>query len=205
MTSQQFIVFGPLMLAVCTIMVTALYIIIAGWATTERRRRLFGRLWVLWPCLFGGAIPPFVRSYGAALGIDLHKGVCSTEQFAQMLVLVLLGLFVPAYGVLGFIARCCPALWQRFTSLLPPRDAVLPNSSEREPAPFSVRPCPHCGIHRVGKVRGLHRLAEGVTFAILFLFGFLPGIIYYIYMESVPYCTGCGRRVRFAPVQPHRA
>jgi hypothetical protein len=23
----------------------------------------------------------------------------------------------------------------------------------------------------------------------------IPGIIYYIYMESVPYCSGCGRRV----------
>ena len=32
-------------------------------------------------------------------------------------------------------------------------------------------------------------------FIILFFLFIIPGIIYYIYMESVPYCSGCGRRV----------
>jgi DNA-directed RNA polymerase subunit RPC12/RpoP len=55
--------------------------------------------------------------------------------------------------------------------------------------------CPHCGSHAVGKVRGLQGIAE-VFICIILLFAFLiPGIIYYIYMESVPYCSGCGRRV----------
>jgi hypothetical protein len=54
--------------------------------------------------------------------------------------------------------------------------------------------CPHCGSHSVGKVRGLHGIGEGfICFFLLFLF-FIPAIIYYIYMESVPYCSGCGRR-----------
>jgi hypothetical protein len=47
----------------------------------------------------------------------------------------------------------------------------------------------------VGKVRGLQGVGEVLTAAILVVALLIPGIIYYIYMESVPYCSGCGRRV----------
>jgi hypothetical protein len=57
------------------------------------------------------------------------------------------------------------------------------------------RVCPHCGSHQVGKVRGLQGFGEVMICIILFFLGIVPGIIYYIYMESVPYCSGCGRRV----------
>jgi len=55
--------------------------------------------------------------------------------------------------------------------------------------------CPRCGSHSVGKVRGLQGIGEVFVCVILFFLFILPGIIYYIYMESVPYCSGCGRRV----------
>jgi hypothetical protein len=68
------------------------------------------------------------------------------------------------------------------------------------PAPASLavgggRACPHCGSHQVGKVRGLQGIGEVFVAVILFFLCLIPGIIYYIYMESVPYCSGCGRRV----------
>ncbi|MGH7984535.1 MAG: hypothetical protein ACREFF_15535 [Candidatus Udaeobacter sp.] len=36
---------------------------------------------------------------------------------------------------------------------------------------------------------------EAMTFIVLFFFFIIPAIIYYIYIESRPYCSGCGRRV----------
>jgi DNA-directed RNA polymerase subunit RPC12/RpoP len=60
--------------------------------------------------------------------------------------------------------------------------------------------CPHCGSHSVGKVRGLQGMEEVSQCAVLLLLFLIPGIIFYIYMESVPYCSGCGRRVRAVDV-----
>lgn len=56
--------------------------------------------------------------------------------------------------------------------------------------------CPHCGAHTVGKVRGLQGVGEVAIAIVLLLMCIVPGIIYYIHMESVPYCTSCGRRAR---------
>jgi len=64
----------------------------------------------------------------------------------------------------------------------------------REPRSASGRKCPHCGSSSVGKVRGLQG-GEVLIAVILFFLFVIPGIIYYIFMESVPYCSGCGRRV----------
>ena len=55
--------------------------------------------------------------------------------------------------------------------------------------------CPYCGEYGVGKVRGLQGAGEVFIAIILFFFYLIPGIIYYIYQESVPYCSSCGRRV----------
>ena len=55
--------------------------------------------------------------------------------------------------------------------------------------------CRHCGSHSVGKVRGLQGVGEVFVAAILIFLFIIPGIIFYIYMESGPYCSGCGRRV----------
>jgi DNA-directed RNA polymerase subunit RPC12/RpoP len=57
--------------------------------------------------------------------------------------------------------------------------------------------CPYCGSHQVGKVRGVQGFGEVIICMILFLLFIIPGVIYYVYMESIPYCSGCGRRVRF--------
>lgn len=59
---------------------------------------------------------------------------------------------------------------------------------------ISKRKCPYCGSTSVGKVRGLQGGEVFIAIMLFFLF-IIPGIIYYIYMESVPYCSGCGRRV----------
>ena len=55
--------------------------------------------------------------------------------------------------------------------------------------------CPHCGANAVGKVRGLQGGGEVLLATFLILACLIPGIIYYVCMESVPYCSGCGRRV----------
>jgi uncharacterized OB-fold protein len=60
-------------------------------------------------------------------------------------------------------------------------------------APVGHR-CRHCGGSNIGKTRGLQGVGEVFTFVILFFLGIIPGIIYYIYVESVPYCSGCGKR-----------
>jgi len=60
---------------------------------------------------------------------------------------------------------------------------------------FFDRGCPYCGAASVGLVRGLQGFGEIIIFVILFFMMMVPGIIYYIYMESRPYCAGCGRRV----------
>jgi predicted RNA-binding Zn-ribbon protein involved in translation (DUF1610 family) len=69
----------------------------------------------------------------------------------------------------------------------------------KQQAPIAPQPqgrkCPHCGAHGVGKVRGLQGIGETFVAVILFFLFLIPGIIYYIYMESVPYCSSCGRRV----------
>ena len=55
--------------------------------------------------------------------------------------------------------------------------------------------CPHCGAYAVGKVRGLQGISEvAIAFGLCLLL-LIPGIVYYVYMESIPYCSGCGRRV----------
>ena len=68
---------------------------------------------------------------------------------------------------------------------------------QNSPAPLKAqgRKCPHCGAHGVGKVRGLQGVGEVLFAVILFFMFMLPGIIYYVYIESVPYCSSCGRRV----------
>jgi hypothetical protein len=39
------------------------------------------------------------------------------------------------------------------------------------------------------------RVREVINGILLLLLFVIPGLVYYIYMESVPYCSGCGRRV----------
>ena len=70
-----------------------------------------------------------------------------------------------------------------------------PMASQPASAQTTGRVCPHCGSHQVGKVRGLQGFGEVITCIVLFFLFIIPGVIYYIYMESVPYCSGCGRRV----------
>lgn len=68
-----------------------------------------------------------------------------------------------------------------------------PMSSPTSQQPHGKR-CRHCGSRNVGKTRGLQGFGEVFTFFVLFALGMIPGIVYYIYMESVPYCSGCGKR-----------
>lgn len=39
-------------------------------------------------------------------------------------------------------------------------------------------------------------MTEVLIFLALFCLCVIPGIIFYISIESIPYCSGCGRRVR---------
>ena len=60
---------------------------------------------------------------------------------------------------------------------------------------YAANVCPYCGSNSIGRVRGLQGVFEVVICLILLLCLILPGIIYYIFQEAQPYCSGCGRRV----------
>ena len=66
---------------------------------------------------------------------------------------------------------------------------------------MQTKSCPTCGSRRIEKVRGLRGAAEHVSFALLLLCGVIPGIIYYFYIHSLPYCLRCRRR--FQPSELH--
>ena len=81
---------------------------------------------------------------------------------------------------------------------LEPSSPATQHTSTPAPTSFAVaggEACPHCGSHQVGKVRGLQGIGEVLIGSFLCFLCLIPGILYYIYMESVPYCSGCGRRV----------
>lgn len=60
--------------------------------------------------------------------------------------------------------------------------------------------CPFCGGSSVARTRGLQGFREVILAAALTLCLVIPGVLYYIWVESIPYCSGCGRRVRrFTP------
>jgi len=67
--------------------------------------------------------------------------------------------------------------------------------TQLQPQTVEVKSCPYCGSCGIGKVRGLQGINETVMFAFLFFLFIIPGFVYYIYIESIPYCSTCGRRV----------
>lgn len=64
------------------------------------------------------------------------------------------------------------------------------NSSITKSQTTNTRTCPYCGSSEVKKGRGLHGLPEFAIAIFLLLLLFIPGIIYYAYMESIPFCSG---------------
>jgi|APSaa5957512622_1039677.scaffolds.fasta_scaffold375021_1 hypothetical protein len=63
-----------------------------------------------------------------------------------------------------------------------------------------VAKCPHCGARNVGRFHGLYGAREVIVTIVLLLLYVVPGIIYYIYIETVPFCPDCRKRVwRRAP------
>lgn len=62
------------------------------------------------------------------------------------------------------------------------------------PAMPSTPICRWCLTPGVSITRGLHGGGEVLTFLLLALFLFVPGIIYYIVMEGRPWCPHCGER-----------
>jgi DNA-directed RNA polymerase subunit RPC12/RpoP len=95
--------------------------------------------------------------------------------------------------------------WLRLRGIADQLESVSPVAQHMSKAAPALSPqtangggiaCPHCGSHSVGKVRGLQGFGEVSIDLILCFLCLIPGIVYYIYMESVPYCSGCGRRVR---------
>lgn len=74
-----------------------------------------------------------------------------------------------------------------------------------------MTPCPFCDGTSVARVRGLQGFREVILAVALTLCLVVPGVLYYIWIESIPYCSGCGRRVRrsrsntSAPHMKHQA
>jgi hypothetical protein len=54
--------------------------------------------------------------------------------------------------------------------------------------------CPLCGSDSLNRVRGLQGVKEVLICLVLCLLFLLPGVIYYVYIETVPYCSRCGHR-----------
>jgi hypothetical protein len=77
-------------------------------------------------------------------------------------------------------------------------DCKHPISSKAETCPNCGCPvvlCPHCGALGVQKVHGLYGTRESITAFVLCFCYLIPGIAYYIYMENIPFCPSCRRRV----------
>lgn len=55
--------------------------------------------------------------------------------------------------------------------------------------------CPMCGSALIPRGRGLHGASEILSCAILILLALLPGVVYYIWTDSKPYCPKCKQRV----------
>ena len=68
------------------------------------------------------------------------------------------------------------------------------NQQIKQTQPTGGRKCPYCGAQTVGRIRGLQGKEILVAIPLFFLL-LIPGIVYYIYLESIPYCSGCGKRV----------
>ncbi len=64
------------------------------------------------------------------------------------------------------------------------------------PKSIDASECPYCGKYTVGKAKGLQGGNEPLVFFLLFLLFFIPGIVYYIHIGNVPYCSSCEHRVR---------
>jgi hypothetical protein len=61
------------------------------------------------------------------------------------------------------------------------------------PPSASVSMCPHCNVP-LTKSRGLRGPVEVLVFLVLFVAGLLPGIVYYVMVESTPHCQSCSYR-----------
>ena len=55
--------------------------------------------------------------------------------------------------------------------------------------------CPACGTALLPRGRGIHGFSEVLGCVFLLLLYLIPGIIYYIWLESKPYCPNCKRRI----------
>lgn len=92
---------------------------------------------------------------------------------------------------------------EKLAELCEPEEA-LPKAQPPVSAPIMPPPvqptdtegptCPHCGSTKVGRARGLQG-GESLACALLFFCFVIPGILYYIFVEAQPYCSGCGKRV----------
>jgi predicted RNA-binding Zn-ribbon protein involved in translation (DUF1610 family) len=103
-------------------------------------------------------------------------------------------------------AASCPGCGREVSTLVTTCPRCGSPIAQAPPKPGDVQSpaCPNCGAHTVGKVRGLHGVKEVTIGVVLLLCFIVPGIIYYIYMKGVPYCTSCGHRLKKpgVPVYP---
>ena len=92
----------------------------------------------------------------------------------------------------------CPGCGHEVADPVPtcPRCGSLIAQKHPKPGDVQSPGCPNCGAHTVGKVRGLHGVKEVMIAVVLLLCFIVPGIIYYIHMKGVLYCTSCGRRLK---------
>lgn len=60
---------------------------------------------------------------------------------------------------------------------------------------YELDECPYCSANSVKQVGGIQSFGEFATFFILIILLIIPGILYYIEVQKIPYCTNCHRRV----------
>lgn len=56
--------------------------------------------------------------------------------------------------------------------------------------------CPHCGASGVSKARGLQGIEVLIAVVLFFVTFMIGAVVYYVWVESIPYCNSCGHRVR---------
>ena len=117
MTQQDFIQFGPLLLAAYESFATILFFgCIRRFVATQAQFAWIRFAWSL--SIF---LPPvlLVRLYAVALGLSyeqFYNGEISSDQTSHLLTFFFLGFIMPVNGVFGFVASEFPDLWERYST-----------------------------------------------------------------------------------------
>lgn len=89
-----------------------------------------------------------------------------------------------------------PQTHRQVVAVPPTQVTAEPHKEIKQEEPLAeLDECPFCGKNSVKLVGGIQSPGEFITFFILLLLLIIPGIVYLIQVQKVPYCINCHRRV----------